>query len=91
MSINITDEEILRQMGLTDDEVRDAETKFSQLDTAQQETLKHSTPTAESAAETFKPNVTPDRLMHFIRARSPKDTPIVICFNGGRGDVGKER
>jgi hypothetical protein len=92
MSINITEEEMLRQMGLTDNEVRDAEGKFSRLvstlDPAQIKTLKESTPTAESAARTFTPNVTPERLMQFIRERSPQDAPIVMIFNG-LGEAGK--
>jgi hypothetical protein len=92
MSMNITEEEILGQMGLTDNEIRDAEAKFSRLvstlDAAQQKTLKESTPTAESAARTFTPNVTPERLMQFIRERSPQDAPIVMIFNG-LGEVGK--
>jgi hypothetical protein len=86
MSTNLTKEEILRQMGLTDDEVRDAEAKFAQLvstlDQAQQKTLKESTPTAESAAQTFTPSLSPEHLMQFIRERSPHDAAIVMIFNG---------
>ena len=83
---NITDDQILLRMGLTDEEVRDAEIKFSRLanslDAAQRKTLHESTPTAEAAAKTFGPDVTAARLMEFIRARSPQDAATVLIFNG---------
>lgn len=87
----VPDQEIMARIGLTDQEVRDAEAKFSAfaktLDHAQKETLKKSTPTAETAAQTLGPDVTADRLMEFIRSRAPHDAAMLICFNGIGGHI----
>lgn len=85
------DAEIMAKIGLTDQEVRDAETKFSAfvktLDHSQRETLKKSIPTAKAAAQTLGPDVTAERLMEFIRSRAPHDAPMLICFNSQGGHI----
>jgi hypothetical protein len=88
---DVPDVEIMARIGLTDQEVRDAQAKFSAfaktLDHAQKETLKKSIPTAKAAAETLGPDVTAERLMEFIRARAPHDAPMLICFNSEGGHI----
>jgi len=91
----VTDDQILLKMGLTETEVSDLETKFSDLakslDPAQRDTLQKSTPTPEDAAKTLGPDVTAERLMEFIRARAPLDATMVVCFNGGGGGHGHDK
>jgi hypothetical protein len=86
MPKHIADEDMLLRMGLTDKELQEIETKFSDLvktlDAAQIHVLKQSTPTAEAAAKTLGPEVTAEHLMEFIRKRAPHDATMVICFNG---------
>jgi len=80
----IADDEILRRLRLTDQEVRDMEAKFhafaNSLGPAQIRSLKKSTPKVADAAKTVGQDVTAERLEQFIRARAPKDATVVL-FN----------
>jgi hypothetical protein len=78
--------EILDRMGLTGDQVRDFQAKFSSLaqslDPAQLAVLKNSQPSVEAAAATLGPDVTSEDFMGFIRAHAPEDASVLFFFNG---------
>jgi hypothetical protein len=84
---NPIDKMILQEMGLSDAELTDLQTKYFQfvnmLDSSQKESMVVSTPTAKMAAETLGPEVTPEYLEKFIRAHAPRDATIVIHNKGG--------
>jgi len=83
---NINPNVLLERMGLTEGELSKMQTGFNafarSLDTAQLQSLKESTPTAQQAAKTLGPDVTPEFLEEFIRAHAPIDASVVL-FNAG--------
>ena len=68
----VTNDDLLKKLGLTDAELRDLQAKHHQfvsgLTASQKKSVAQSLPTAEEAAKTLGPGVTPSHLERFIRA-----------------------
>lgn len=66
----MTHDEMLKQMNLSDGDLKELLTKFtefhSSLNPQQQEVIKRSLPTAVSAAQTFGPNVAPEHVQGLL-------------------------
>jgi hypothetical protein len=78
----MTDDQILKEMGLSDGDFRDllakTDTFVRQLNPSQQKVL----PTPSDAAATLGGGVTPDQLTAFIRARAPQHGTIIAGYFG---------
>ena len=83
----MTDQEILKKIGLTDHELRDLQAKHAEfakgLNAHQKKSLAKSLPTSKEAAATLGPGVTPERLEEFIRERAPHADALVVNNKAG--------
>lgn len=83
----VTNDELLKKLGLTDAELRDLQAKHHQfvsgLTASQKKSVAQSLPTAEEAAKTLGPGVTPSHLERFIRARAPRGESTVLFNRAG--------
>jgi hypothetical protein len=80
------DQELLSKIGLSDEDLRDMQDKYSKfvasLNPAQAKSLAHSTPTSKQAAATLGPDVTSEVLEEFIRKHATA-APSTLLFMQG--------
>jgi hypothetical protein len=82
----MTDDELLKAMGLSDEELRDllarTDAFFQELGRSERKVVKETMPSIAEAAKTFGRDVTPAELTKFLKARAPRDALFIAGYFG---------